>query len=108
MLLYYPPKTWLVIHPKRGWLGTSPDGHVVNKLSNEPEGILEIKCAFSKQDILLLEACQGINFYCEANNSVNVVHTLILTSAVQVAILLQFHQPIVAGSPLSFDGQVVW
>ena len=41
------------------------------------------------------------------NNPVNIVRTLILTSNVQVAILL-LHLPSVAGSPLSFDGGVVW
>ena len=39
--------------------------------------------------------------------SVNVVHTVILTSTVPVAVLL-LHLPSVAGSPLSFDGGVVW
>ena len=62
-------KCGFIIHPRYGWLGASPDGHVVARLCSEAEGILEIKCPFSKWDVTPLEACQDINFYCEAKNS---------------------------------------
>ena len=62
-------KCGFIIHPRHGWLGASPDGRVVDRLCNEAEGILEIKCPFSKRDVTPLEACQDINFYCEAKNS---------------------------------------
>jgi len=34
-------KCGFIIHPRQGWFGASPDGHVVGKLFKEAEDILE-------------------------------------------------------------------
>ena len=38
---------------------------VVDTACDEPNGIVEIKCPYSKQDVTPEEACKDINFYCE-------------------------------------------
>ena len=62
-------KCGFIIHPKHGWLGASPDGCVVDTACDEPNGIVEIKCPYSKRDVTPEEACKDINFYCEFKDS---------------------------------------
>ena len=52
------------IHPQKGWIGTSPDGVVVDPTYNPPNGILEVKCPYSMQDIPPNKYCQDTTFYC--------------------------------------------
>ena len=56
-----------VIHLDKGWLGASPDGLV--KGVEATDGVLEVKCPYSKRDITPGEACSDKNFYCELHNS---------------------------------------
>ena len=53
-----------VIHPEKSWLGTSPDGVVVDPASNASNGLLEIKCSYTVREKLPEEACQYPSFYC--------------------------------------------
>ena len=49
-----------VIHLDKGWLGASPDGLV--KGVEAIDGILEVKCPYSKRDLTPGEACSDKNF----------------------------------------------
>ena len=37
-------KCGFIIHPKKGWIGASPDGKVSDPDSEQPHGIIEVKC----------------------------------------------------------------
>ena len=50
-------KTGIHISPDWPWLGASPDGLVRDPLSNDPDGLLEIKCPFRAKDATLLQLC---------------------------------------------------
>ena len=50
-------KTGLHIPHQHPWLGASPDGLVTDPSSNNPEGLLEIKCPFRAKDTTLVELC---------------------------------------------------
>ena len=50
-------KTGFIIHPEKGWLGASPDGFVKDTTYEFPDGLLEIKCPYSKQEETQEEAC---------------------------------------------------
>ena len=39
---------WLIIDPERGWFGASPDGKVKDLGSEQPDGVIEVKCPYSK------------------------------------------------------------
>ena len=56
-----------VIHLDNGWLGSSPDGLV--KGVEATDGMLEVKCSYSKHNLTPGEACSDKNFYCELHNS---------------------------------------
>ena len=58
-------KCGFVIHPEHCWLGASPDGRVKDLSCDQPDGILEIKCPYSKRDVEPEEACKDPEFYCE-------------------------------------------
>ena len=62
-------KCGFIIHHDRGWLGASPDGRVKNGACNQRDGILEVKCPYSKREVSPEEACSDSNFYCELVNS---------------------------------------
>ena len=53
-----------IIHPEKGWLGSSPDGVVLDTADESCAGLLELKCPYTKRDVLPQEACQDANFYC--------------------------------------------
>ena len=50
-------KCGFIIHHDRGWLGASPDGRVKNGACNQRDGILEVKCPYSKCEVSPEEAC---------------------------------------------------
>ena len=52
-----------IIHPGKGWLGSSPDGVVLDTADESYVGVLELKFPYTKRDILPHEACQDPNFY---------------------------------------------
>ena len=49
------------IHPEKGWLGSSPDGIVEH---SSCKGLLELKCPYTKRDLLPEEAAKDPTFYC--------------------------------------------
>jgi len=53
-----------IVHPQEGWLGVSPDGMVTESPNELSKGLLEIKCPFSKRDVLPKIACKDPSFYC--------------------------------------------
>jgi len=53
-----------IVHPQEGWLGASPDGMVTESPNELSKGLLEIKCPFSKRDVLPKIACKDPSFYC--------------------------------------------
>ena len=61
-------KCGFIIHPEKGWLGSSPDGVVMDTADKSFAGLLELKCPYTKQDILPKEACQDPNFYCSLSD----------------------------------------
>ena len=58
----------LVIDPKYTFLGASPDGFVNDPASEDPNGLLEIKCPYQHRDITPEEAAQQKSFFCTSEN----------------------------------------
>ena len=58
-----------IIHPHQCYLEASPDGKVKDRSSTQPDGIIEIKCPYSKRDVEPEDACKDSNFYCELKDS---------------------------------------
>ena len=56
---------WLYHPPHKGWLGASPDGHVTDESAELPHGIVEIKCPYSKREMMPEEVCGDSLFRCE-------------------------------------------
>lgn len=50
------------------WLGASPDGRVHDPSSDQPNGLLEIKCPYTKRAQTPQEACEDAKFYCTIEN----------------------------------------
>jgi len=50
------------------YLGASPDGRVTDPSSAQPNGILEIKCPYSKRTLTPNQACDDPSFYCKIEN----------------------------------------
>ena len=44
-------KCGFIIHPEKGRLGASPDGKVKDPVSDQPDGIIEVKCPYSKCEV---------------------------------------------------------
>lgn len=58
-------KCGFIIHPTKGWLGASPDGRVTDSTTERTNGIIEIKCPYSKREMTPEEACTDPNFCSE-------------------------------------------
>ena len=54
--------------PHEGWLGASPDGRVYDPSSDQPNGLLEVKCPYTKRAQTPQEACKDAKFYCTIEN----------------------------------------
>ena len=50
------------------WLGASPDGRVHDPSSDQPNGLLKIKCPYTKRAQTPQEACEDAKFYCTIEN----------------------------------------
>lgn len=60
----------LVINPLAPYLGASPDGHVVDSaLTKDPNGVLEIKCPYSRKFKSLEGSLVCSDFYCEKSSN---------------------------------------
>ena len=57
-----------IVSLSKGWLGASPDGQVYDPSSNNPNGLLEIKCPYTKRALTPKEACEDPSFYCTIEN----------------------------------------
>ena len=57
-----------IINPHKGWLGASPDGRVYDPSSDQPNGLLEVKCPYTKRAQTPQEACKDAEFYCTIEN----------------------------------------
>ena len=53
-----------VIDTTAPWLGTNPDGKVINKRLTKPNGLIEVKCPYKWLDSKLPDACADPSFYC--------------------------------------------
>ena len=53
-------KAGLIVRMTKGWLGASPDGWVIYPSYDPPNGMLEIKCPYSKSP---KEICEDDNSY---------------------------------------------
>ena len=53
-----------IVHPQERWIVASPDGKVVDPTSDFSNGILEIKCPYSKRDIPPNQCCEDLWFDC--------------------------------------------
>ena len=51
-----------------GYLGASPDGRIHDPSSDQPNGILEIKCPYTKRAQTPEKACEDPSFYCKIEN----------------------------------------
>ena len=60
-------KCGFIIRPERGWLGSSPDGVVLDTADKSFAGLLELKCPYTK------EACQDPNFYCSLSDNDSII-----------------------------------
>ena len=58
--------TWagFVVHPRKCWLGASPDAWVTDASVTNPQGIAEFKCPYSKAFVHPRETCKNADFYC--------------------------------------------
>ena len=57
-----------IIGLHEGWLGASPDGRVYDPSLYRPNGIVKIKCPYTKRTLILQEACGDPSFYCKIVN----------------------------------------
>ena len=55
--------TGLLIQPNLLWLGASPDGKVLDQHKIPSQGLLKIKCPYSKRDCDIHELVQTDDFY---------------------------------------------
>ena len=55
--------TGLLIQPNLPWLGASPDGKVLDQHEVPSQGLLEIKCPYSKRDCDIHELVRTDNFF---------------------------------------------
>ena len=53
-----------VVHPRKCWLGASPDAWVTDSSVTNPQGIAKFKCPYSKAFVHPREACKNADFYC--------------------------------------------
>ena len=58
-----------IVSLSKGWLGASPDGQVHDPTSDNPNGLLEIKCPYTKKAKTPQEACEDPTFYCTIESS---------------------------------------
>ena len=58
----------LVINTECAFLGASPDGIVYDPVSEDPNGLLEIKCPYTYRDVNPQEAAQQKTFFCTSEN----------------------------------------
>ena len=64
-----------IISLSKKWLGASPDSQVHDPTSDIPNGLLEIKCTYTKRAQTPQEACKDPLFYCTTeNNSLKLKH----------------------------------
>ena len=57
-----------IVGQQEGYLGASPDGRVHSPSSDHPNGILEIKCPYTKRTQTPQQACDDPSFYCTLEN----------------------------------------
>ena len=57
-----------IVNLYEGWLGASPDGRVHDPSSDQPNGLLEIKCPYTKRAQTPQEAREDTAFYCTLEN----------------------------------------
>uniref|UniRef100_A0A1X7UBD6 YqaJ viral recombinase domain-containing protein n=1 Tax=Amphimedon queenslandica TaxID=400682 RepID=A0A1X7UBD6_AMPQE len=58
-----------IVHPEKGWLGTSPDGIITDPTCEHSTGLLEIKCPYTKRYETPQAACSDSTIFCELINS---------------------------------------
>ena len=58
-----------VVDESSPWLGTSPDGKVVNTRLSQPFGLLEVKCPYKWKDSKPSDACADPSFYCSIDEN---------------------------------------
>ena len=58
-----------VVDESAPWLGTSPDGKVVNTRLSQPFGLLEVKCPYKWKDSKPSDACADPSFYCSIDEN---------------------------------------
>ena len=46
------------VHADKGWVGASPDAHVLDPVTSTASRIAEFKCPFSKADVRVETACE--------------------------------------------------
>ena len=57
-----------IVRMHEEWLGATPNGRVHVPSSDHPNGLLEIKCPYTKRAQTPQEACKDANFYCIIEN----------------------------------------
>jgi len=57
-----------IVDQQEGYLGASPDGRVYDPSSDQPNGILEIKCPYTKRTQTPQQVCDDPSFYCTFEN----------------------------------------
>ena len=62
-------KAGFVVHPKKGWLGASPDAWVTDPSVHSKHGIAEFKCPYAKANVTVEEACEDKGFCCFMTDS---------------------------------------
>ena len=69
----------LVINTECAFLGASPDDIVYDPVSEDPNGLLEIKCPYTYRDVNPQEAAQQKTFFCTSEN-----HYLLLKHSITI------------------------
>ena len=79
------------IHPEEGWFGASPDGIVLDKSDESYKGLLELKCPYTKRDVLPEEAVKDPSFYCHISDDGMFRHKRTHTSIIKCNFNFMLH-----------------
>ena len=62
-------KCGFFVHPEKGWLGATLDAVVVDPGFNPCNGLVEIKCPYTKAGLSIAKACDDVSFYCSTDDA---------------------------------------
>ena len=64
---------WIHYTSRKRWLGSSPNGVVLDTADESIVGLLELKCPYTKRGILPKEPCRYPNFCCSLSDDGSII-----------------------------------